>query len=291
MNNYVIFTDSACDTSPAFLSELGVKMAPLTFKFSDSEHEFLDTEMESATFYKRMRDGEDVKTSAVNLAYFKKKFTDILDTGCDILYLGFSSALSTTFNSARLAAEELSQEVPERKIITVDTRSASAGLGLIVYLTVKQKEKGLTIEQAAEYARELIPKICHWFTVDDLSYLKRGGRVSSATAYFGNMLGIKPILFMDDDGLLKSHSKAIGRHAAIEALATKYGELASDKTKNTVFISHGDALSDAKLLEKMLAEKYGATVKMITDVGCVVGGHSGPGTLALFFVGKGRKGE
>lgn len=291
MGNYVIFTDSACDLEPEYLSELGVKMAPLTFRLSDSEREFLDTELDYGIFYKRMRGGEGVKTSAVNCAYFKKKFTEILDTGCDILYLGLSSAISTTYNSARLAAEELRDEAPKRKIITVDTHSASAGLGLIVYLTVKEKEKGASIDDAADFARSIAPKVCHWFTVEDLGYLKRGGRISSATAYFGNMLGIKPVLYMDDDGLLKSHSKAIGRHASIEALAKKYGELACDKTENTVFISHGDAISDAKLLERMLAEKYGTSVKMITSVGCVIGGHSGPGTLALFFIGKDRKGD
>ncbi len=291
MKNYVIFTDSASDISPATLSDWGVKMAPLTFRFSDSEHDFLDTEMAPGAFYARMRDGDTVHTSAVNKEYFKEKFTQILDTGNDILYLGFSSALSTTFNSARLAKEELEAEAPERKIILVDTKSASAGLGLTVYLTVKEKERGAKIEDAASFAKNISAKICHWFTVDDLSYLKRGGRVSSTTAFFGNMLGIKPVLFMDNDGLLKNYSKAIGRHASIEALAAKYGELAEDKTENTVFISHGDSLSDAKLLERMLAEKYGAKVKLITDVGCVVGGHSGPGTLALFFIGKSRKGE
>lgn len=291
MNDYVIYTDSGCDISPHTLSEWGVKMAPLTFTLSNSGREFLDTEMDSKAFYKKMRDGAEVKTSAVNQTYFKEKFAQILDAGNDILYLGFSSALSSTFSSAKFAAKELQREVPERKIITVDTLCASAGLGMIVYLIVKAKEKGATIEDAKELALELIPKICHWFTVDDLSYLKRGGRVSSGGAFFGNVLGIKPVLFMDNDGLLKSYSKAIGRRAAIEALANKYGELAEDKTENTVFISHADAHSDAKLLERMLAEKYGATVKMITDVGCVVGGHSGPGTLALFFIGKQRKGE
>ena len=289
MNNYVIYTDSACDVNPAILSEWGVKMAPLTFRFSDSEKDYLDSEMESKIFYKRMRDGEEVKTSAVNKEYFKEKFTQILDAGDDILYLGFSSALSSTYNSARLAAEELSQEAPDRKIITVDTKSASAGLGLVVYLTAKEKERGADIESAADFAKKMARKTCHWFTVDDLSYLKRGGRINPATAFFGNMLGIKPILLANCKGLLEKHSKVIGRHAAIEELANKYGELAEDKTNGTVFISHGDADDDAKLLQKMIGEKFGARVKLICDVGCVIGAHSGPGTLAIFFVGKARE--
>lgn len=291
MNSYVIFTDSACDVSPALLSDWGVKMAPLTFRFSGSEKEYLDSEMESEAFYSRMRNGEEVKTAAVNKDYFKEKFTQILDSGNDILYLGFSSALSSTYNSARLAAEELAQEAPLRKIVLIDTKSASAGLGLIVYLTVKKKEDGADLDSAAEYAKSLIDRLCHWFTVDDLSYLKRGGRISPTTAFFGNMLGIKPILFASSEGLLEKHSKVIGRHAAIEELTKKYGELADDKTGGTVFISHADCEEDAKLLQKMLAERYGARVKLICNVGCVIGAHSGPGTLALFFKGKDRTGK
>lgn len=291
MNNYVIFTDSACDVNPAILSEWGVKMAPLTFRFSDSPKEYLDSEMESEVFYKRMRDGEEIKTSAVNKEYFKKKFTDILDSGDDILYLGFSSALSATYNSARLAADELAKEAPERKILLIDTKSASAGLGLIVYLTLKEKESGKNIDEAADFAKGISERVCHWFTVDDLSYLKRGGRINPATAFFGNMLGIKPILFANNKGLLEKHSKVIGRHASIEELSKKYGELAEDKTNGTVFISHADAEDDAKLLQKMLAEVFGARVKLLCNVGCVIGAHSGPGTLAIFFIGKDREGK
>ena len=291
MNNYVIFTDSACDVHPAILSEWGVKMAPLTFRFSDSDKEYLDGEMPPDAFYKRMRSGEDVKTSAVNSEYFKEKFTRELDAGNDILYLGFSSVLSATYSCAALAAEELSGEAPERRIVLIDTKSASAGLGLLVYLTVKEKERGADIDKAAELARGLSQKICHWFTVDDLTYLKRGGRINPTTAFFGNMLGIKPILLANNDGALKKHSKTIGRRAAIEELAKKYGELAEDKTCGTVFISHADAEDDAKLLQKMLAEKYGVRIKLICNVGCVIGAHAGPGTLALFFVGKYRNSE
>lgn len=288
MNSYVIYTDSACDVDPAILSEWGVKMAPLTFRFSDSEKEYLDSEMESETFYTRMRNGETVKTSAVNKEYFKEKFTQILDAGNDILYLGFSSALSSTYNSARLAAEELEGEACGRKIILIDTKSASAGLGLLVYLTVKEKENGADIEAAADFANKTSQKMCHWFTVDDLSYLKRGGRINPAAAFFGNMIGIKPILLATAEGRLEKHSKVIGRHAAIEELANKYGELAEDKTGGTVFISHADAEEDGRLLQKMLAEKFGARIKLVCDVGCVIGAHSGPGTLAIFFIGKKR---
>ena len=235
-----------------------------------------------------MRGGEGVKTSAVNCAYFKKKFTEILDTGCDILYLGLSSAISTTYNSARLAAEELRDEAPKRKIITVDTHSASAGLGLIVYLTVKEKEKGASIDDAADFAISIAPKVCHWFTVEDLVYLKRGGRVSPMVALVGSMLSIKPVLHMDDEGHLIKVTTARGRKASLNALADKLFESADDPASGKIYISHGDCLDDAKYLADTIRARGGNEVEIITHVGAVIGAHSGPGTMALFFVAKQR---
>ncbi len=284
MGNYIIFTDSACDIKPEVLNEWGVKYESLIFRFTDSDNEYKDSDMESSVFYNKMREGGIAKTAAVNPDTFKKGFKTVLEEGKDILHLAFSSGLSTTCRSAMIAAEELSKEYPERKIIVIDTLAASAGQGLIVYLTNEKKLSGASIEEAAEFAKSLIPKMGIWFTVDDLVYLKRGGRISALTQVIGTMLGIKPVLFMDNEGHLISRSKVRGRKCAIAALADKYGEFAEDKTGGTVFISHGDCIDDAKILEKLLAEKYGATVKIITNVGPVIGSHSGPGTLALFFV-------
>ena len=187
-----------------------------------------------------------------------------------------------------MAAKELMEEYPERKILVVDTFAASAGFGLLVYLTVQQKRKGASLEQAAKFVEDNRFHLCHWFTVDDLVYLKRGGRISATAAFVGGVLNIKPVLHMDDPGHLINMFKVRGRRASIKALADKYGELALDKEGGTVFISHGDCIEDAKLLEKMLAERYGAAVKLITYVGPVIGSHSGPGTLALFFLGRER---
>ncbi|MBQ7475294.1 MAG: DegV family protein [Clostridia bacterium] len=288
MSEYVIYTDSACDISPEMLKEWGCEYLPLTFKFEGSDEEYKDGSMDTKEFYARMREGSVAKTAAVNSETFLKAFEAILSGGTDILYVGFSSGLSTTYNSARLAAEQLREKYPDRKIITVDSLSASAGFGLIVYLTVEKKNAGASIEEAAAFAEEMRFHLCHWFTVDDLVYLKRGGRISPTLAFVGNALGIKPVLHMDDEGHLISMSKVRGRHASIRALADKYGELALDPKDGTVFICNGDCEKDVRDLEDMLAGRYGARVKTVTPTGTVIGAHSGPGTLALFFVGEHR---
>ena len=222
------------------------------------------------------------------MAKGKASFEKILSEGKDILYMGLSSGLSTTFNSARLASLELKEAFPERKIVLVDTLAASAGEGLIVYLAAKKKAEGATIEEVADYIEGLKMNISIWFPVDDLVYLKRGGRVSAAAAFFGNMLGIKPVLHMDEAGHLVPVLKIRGRRNAVDALAKKYEELATDTKNSTIFISHAECEADARRLETTFAEKFGAKVELITDIGPVIGAHAGPGTLALFFVGKER---
>ena len=289
MHNYIIYTDSGCDITSELLSQWGIKHRELRFLFDGDEKTYADGEMHPQEFYQKMRDGACAKTSAVNVEEFKDSFEQELKNGNDLLYIGFSSGLSTTYNSARIAAEELQEQYPERKIITVDSLAASAGHGLLVYLTLKEKEKGATIEEAAAFAEDMKWRLCIWFTVDDLEYLKRGGRVSPTVAFVGSLLGIKPILFMDNEGHLISRSKVRGRKAAIQALADKYTELATDKKNGTIFISHGDCEEDAKLLASIIEEQHGAKAKIITFVGPVIGSHSGPGTLALFFVGEERK--
>ncbi len=287
-NDYVIFTDSACDIPPKMLSQWGVPFRSLNFRFEGSEKEYSNEDMPVNEFYGKMRQGAVAKTSAVNSETFTIAFEEILSAGKDILYLGFSSGLSTTYNSARLAANQLLEKYPERKILTVDTLAASAGEGLIVKLTLDKKNEGATLEEAAAFAEDIKFKISIWFTVDDLVYLKRGGRVSPTAAFFGNMLGIKPVLHMDNEGHLVPVTKVRGRRTSIAALAQKYGELATTLGEGDIFISHSDALADAELLASMLEKDYGAKVTLITDVGTVIGAHCGPGTLAFYFVGKHR---
>jgi len=288
LENFVIITDSACDIKPELLAEWGVPSRSLTFRFDEEDKEYSNNDMDTKVFYNRMREGGVAKTAAVNSEQFKECFEEYLKQGSDVLYLGFSSGLSTTYNSGRIAAEELSEKYPERKILTVDTLSASAGFGLLLYLALQKKNEGATITEVAEYASSLIFKLCHWFTVDDLVYLKRGGRISPTVAFVGNMLGIKPVLHMDNEGHLINMFKVRGRKTAVAALADKYGELADDLEGGTVFISHADCIKDVEELENILKTRYNAKVKIVTDVGPVIGAHSGPGTLALFFVGKER---
>ena len=288
MNPYVILTDSACDIVPETLKEWGVGYISLTFRFQDEDKEYANDEMTSHVFYDHMRAGRTAKTSAINTERFRLFFEEELKKGNDILYLGFSSGLSNTYNAGRIAAEQLAAEYPERKIITIDTLAASAGFGLLVALAVRAKNEGKTLDEVAELTRSYIPRLCHWFTVDDLVYLKRGGRISPTVAFVGNVLGIKPILHVDDEGHLINITKVRGRKPSIAALAQKYGELLESESMNEVFISHGDCLEDAQALKQILEGQYGANVTLITPVGTVIGAHSGPGTLAVFYIGKHR---
>ena len=286
MADYKIFTDSACDFTIDAISERGLVCLPLTFRFEGEEKEYKNYDMSITEFYDRMKAGGVAKTAAINTESFAEGFRGALEGGYDVLYIGFSTGLSTTYNSARLASLELAEEYPERKIVCVDTLAASAGVALLVDMVLEKKAEGATIDEAAAYAEELKLKIAHWFTVDDLVYLKRGGRVSPTVAFVGNLLGIKPVLHVDNEGHLTNVSKSRGRHASILALAERLGKTAEAGSK--VYISHGSCIDDAKKLASVIEEKYGFKVQLITDVGPVIGAHSGPGTLALFFVASER---
>ena len=288
MKDYVIITDSACDISTELLGEWGVKYKELTFRFSEDNKEYNNNDMPVKEFYDKMRAGGVAKTAAVNSEDWSACFEEALKDGKDVLCLAFSSGLSTTYNSARIAAGQLSETYKDAKIIVIDTLCASAGEGLLVRLAVNKKNEGASIDETAEYVKENVLKVCHWFTVDDLVYLKRGGRISSAAAFFGNMIGIKPVLHVDDEGHLINVSKVRGRRSAIVAMADKYSETAIDKENGLVFISHADCEADANELSNILRERHGASVEIVTSVGPVIGAHSGPGTLALFFIGTTR---
>lgn len=288
MKDYIIFTDSACDMELSTLKKWNVKCIDLTLKFENEEKIWSNNEIEPKTFYQKMRDGGIAKTSAVNSENFKQGFEEEIKKGNDILYLAFSSGLSTTCNSGSFACKALSEVYPDSKLITVDSLAASAGFGLLLYLAVQKKEEGATIEELEKYIKETVPHICHWFTVDDLVYLKRGGRVSPAAAFIGGMLGIKPVLHVDDEGHLVPVTKVRGRKASIKALADKYGELAIDKTTGPIFICQGDCQEDAQLLADIIKNDYGRDIDITVYTGPVIGAHSGPGTLALFFLGKNK---
>lgn len=288
MNNYVIFTDSCCDVSPETLAKWDVTYADMTFTFVGEDKEYIGTDISNKDFYDRMKQGAIAKTAAINAAAFTDAFEPILKEGKDILYVAFSSGLSTTVNSANMAVADLKEQYPDRKIIVVDTLAASAGGGLMVYMAVNKKNEGVTLEENAAYIESLVPNHCIWFTVDDLEYLKRGGRVSPLVALAGGILGIKPILKMDDEGHLIKVSTARGRKNAIEALASKYAELSFEEKNTPIFISHAECEDEAKRLADILKERHNADVTMITEIGPVIGSHAGPGTIAMFFIGKHR---
>ena len=288
MSEYIIFTDSCCDIKPALLQEWGVPYANMTFSFDGEDKAYINTDITNKDFYDRMRKGASAKTAAINADSFARAFAPILQDGKDILYVAFSSGLSTTVNSAHMAAEELKEQYPDRKIIIVDTLAASAGGGLMVYMAVAKKNEGASLEENAAYIESLTPQHCIWFTVDDLEYLKRGGRVSPLVAFAGGVLGIKPVLQMDDEGHLIKVSTARGRKKAIEALADKYAELSYEEKNTPIFISHAECEEDAKHLADILMQRHGAEVTLITEIGPVIGSHAGPGTLAIFFIGKHR---
>ncbi len=289
MSQFVIFTDSGCDIAHDILAQWDVRCASLSFRFTDEEREFLNDEYPIADFYAAMRNGRQAKTAAVNSETFRLMFEEELKAGHDLLYLGFSSGISNTYNAGHLAAEQLKADYPDRKIYAVDTLCASAGLGLMVRLAVELRDAGQSIEEVAAYVEDNKLSLCHWFTVDDLVYLKRGGRVSPAVAFVGGMLGIKPVMHVDNEGHLINVSKVRGRRASIRAMAEKFSALTLDKN-GKIFISHGDCLEDANALVADIQALTGREVGAdhITNVGTVIGSHSGPGTLALFFLGQER---
>ena len=285
---YRIFADSSCDMPPEVLEKWGVSTVNLTFHFEGEEREYANNQMTFGDFYKRLREGAVAKTSAANEAAFKAAFEPVLQAGEDILYVAFSSGLSTTCQSGAIAAEELTEQYPDRKIRVVDSLCASGGYGLLVYLAVQRREAGETLEQVAQYVLDTRLHLAHWFTVEDLQFLKRGGRVSAAAALLGGLLGIKPVMHVDDEGKLTVVTKVRGRRTSLQAMADKIGEMGLDPTKGPIFITHGDCMGDVEILKKMIKDKYGLGVDIVSYVGTVIGAHSGPGTMALFFLAKER---
>lgn len=287
---FILMTDSSADLPPELIAQLGLDVIPLSVNIENETFLNYPDERDISTheFYEKLRGGANATTSAANVETFLKAMSVHLEQGLDVLYLGFSSGLSSTYNASEIAAQELSEKYPERTILTVDTLCASLGQGLLVYLTAQEIQKGASIEDAAQFAEDTKLHLCHWFTVDDLFFLKRGGRVSATTALLGTALGIKPVLHVDDEGHLINVSKARGRKNSILALADRMAQSATNPSQQTIFISHGDCLADAEFLANYLRDRYGLKDIVINYVGPVIGAHSGPGTLALFFVGSAR---
>ena len=287
MSTYQIITDSASDLPADLIRELDVKCVSLTLNFEGKTMGDSVTD-DIRALYAALRAGEVATTAAANPEHWRAAIEPVVQEGKDVLVLAFSSGLSTTYQSAVIAANELEERYPGRKVNVVDTRCASLGEGLLVWYACKKRDEGLDLDALTAWVEELKPHLCHWFTVDDLMYLKRGGRVSAATALVDTMLKIKPVLHTDDDGHLINMGKVRGRKASIEALVQKALELGLPGENETMFICHGDCIDDARYLEKLVREKCGVKNVFIGYTGAVIGSHSGPGTLALFFLGTHR---
>lgn len=287
MNNYVILTDSCCDLTKEQLSALDVASLSLEVLI-DSADPIYNDEVDIEEFYKKLREKGKITTSAIGMDRFTEFFEGYLKNGVDVLYLGFSSGLSGTYNAAFVAAQELAEKYPDRKIYTVDTLCASLGQGLFVHLAAKQRLDGKSIDEVYEWAKEKRYNLCHWFTVDDLFFLKRGGRVNAATAVMGTMLSIKPVLHVDFKGKLINVSKARGRKASIDTLFENMKATVIAPETQVTYICHGDCIADAEYLAKRMKEELGVPEVIIGYTGPVIAAHSGPGTLAVFYLGTER---
>ena len=290
MSEYVLFTDSCCDLPHSLAEEMQIVVQPLCVHVDDATYRnYLDErEIKYRDFYALIPKAKDLKTSAVNQQEFMDAMEPFLQQGKDILYIGFSSGLSGTYSAGVLAAQELLEKYPDRTILTVDTLCASLGQGMLCYYAWLKKQEGMTIQEVHSYLEENKMKMCHWFTVNDLFHLKKGGRVSATTALLGSMLSIKPVMHVDDEGHLTLVSKARGRKASIRQLVQEMKQTAIDPENQVVFISHGDVQEDAEYLAELVKNEMHVKDVIIGYVGPVIGAHSGPGTLALFFFGTKR---
>ena len=290
MSEYVIVTDSSCDLPAKLVEELELQVAPLAFLMGDKTYRNYpdNREMSPEEFYSRLAAGEMATTNAVNVGEATELLEPFLKEGKDVLVLGFSSGLSTTFNSFQIPAADLSEHYPERKIYAVDTLCASLGQGMLVAQAARLRQQGKSIEEVRDWALDYRLHQCHWFTVNDLYFLKRGGRVSAATALVGTMLQIKPVMHMDDEGHLINMAKARGRKASLLALVDKIQELGTDPAGQTMYVSHSACLEDAQFVADEVKKRYGVKEIIINSIGPVIGAHTGPGCVALFFTGSKR---
>ena len=285
MPDFKIITDSGCDFTLAELEQMNVGRAPLSVLFKGELCDDFATDEERKVFYDAVRQGEMPTTSAVNPEGWADVMKPALEAGMDVLCLCFSSGLSTTYQSAVIAADELMEVYPDRKICVVDTLCAALGQGLLVWHACKHRDAGESLDEVTAWVEANKLNVCHWVTVEDLNHLKRGGRVSAASAMVGTMLNIKPIICVSEEGKLVSTSKVRGRKAAIEYICKKAAE-ATDK--DMVFIGHGDCREDAETCARVLKEKYGFKEVHIGYVGAVIGAHTGPGVLVAFYLGEKR---
>ncbi len=286
MNNYVLFTDSTCDLGAEHAKKLDVNIIPLSFIFEGKQYE--DGGMPYKEFYSLLREKKNITTSQINTGTFIDVFEPYLKDGKDILYIAFSSALSGTYASAKIAQDDLLKKYPDRKLRIVDSLCGAMGEGLLVHYAATKKNAGMNLDELVEWIEQNKLKVCHWVAVDDLFHLKRGGRVSSTSALFGTMLGVKPVLKIDNNGKLIPAAKVRGHQASLMSLVEHMKQTATVTTEDVVFLAHADTLDDANFVKDLILKEFSVKEVVVNSLGTVVGAHVGPGTVALFFMGKER---
>lgn len=285
MSKFVITADSTVDLPKAFLEEKQVPVVSLSYIIDGATYR--DGEgLTSKEFYDKIREGAMPTTSQVNPEQARALFEPILKGGTDILHIAFTSGLSGTYNSCRIAAEELSEEYPDRKIVVVDSLCAASGGGMLLYKAIELKEQGKSFDEIVTWVEENKLHVCHDVTVDDLFHLHRGGRVSKASAVVGTIIKIKPIIHVNDEGKLIVIGKERGRRKALQTLVERMEEKSQGFENDIVMITHGDALEDAEYVKGLIQDKFGITNIMINPLGTVIGSHTGPGVIALFYMGN-----
>ncbi len=289
--SYVIVTDSAANLPEEIYEKFDICVASLSFHTGGKEYKSYEKgkKTDLKQFYNMMRNKEMITTSLIGPDEFTRVFTEILEAGKDVLYIGFDSALSGTFQSATIAAQDLEERYPDRRIVTIDSICASVGQGLLVYYAAKLKEEGKSIDEVSDWVTEHRLNVCHWFTPDDLFFLKRGGRVSATTAVVGSLLQVKPVMYVSDAGKLEVVSKARGRKQAMQMLVNEMEKTVKEPQKQLVVVAHGDCPEDAEYVMKLIREKFNVGESLIHYLDPVIGAHAGPGTLAVFFMGSARK--
>ena len=291
--DFEIVTDSCCNLLEDMIDDFGIHVLPLTFMV-DGEDEVYQSYLKGERtdlkqFYTMMREGKVFKTSLPNLAESEALFRELLGSGRDVLYIAFSSGLSGTYQALSLMAAQLQEEFPERKIHVVESLAASGGQGLLVWYAVQHARAGESIDQVRDWLEENKLHLAHWFTVDDLMFLFRGGRVSKTAAWAGTLLNIKPVLHVDDEGHLIPMEKVRGRKKSLNALIDHMEKSANKPISDQmVFITHGDCIEDAEYVAAKIKERFGVKEVVINYVDPVIGAHSGPGTMALFFLADKR---
>ena len=286
---YVIVTDSVQDIEQSFLADHGVRILPFSFTlegYGTIEDDFGKT-VSFETFYQELRDGKKVSTAQATVGHFTDVFEEILKAGKDVVYIGFSSGLSGNYHSSCIARDDLADQYPN-KIYCIDTFAASGGQTLIVREAIKRQQEGMSAQELAAWVEDFRSHVVHWFTVDDLMYLHRGGRLSKTSAVMGSLVGIKPVLYVSDDGHLIADKKVRGRKKALETLAVEMNKHIRDIGSYPVTISHGDCLQDAEYLRDYILQHTNVKEVEIHMLDTVIGAHSGPGTIALFCYGDKR---